>query len=91
MRSSADRTLMQCFRSENFSISYYSQNYSDLKNAFGSDTKAYVDHYMKYGYQEKRTAASGTSGSGTVLDGVDYSKVFSAKYYLDKYPDLKTE
>ena len=75
--------------SENFSISYYSQNYSDLKNAFGSDTKAYVDHYMKYGYQEKRTAASGTSGSGTVLDGVDYSKVFSAKYYLDKYPDLK--
>ena len=42
--------------SSRFNVSYYKQNYEDLRNAFGDDTRAYYTHYMSYGLSEGRVA-----------------------------------
>lgn len=75
--------------SENFDVKYYSDRYSDLKAAYGSNTTAYYDHYMRHGYAEKRTGALNAAKPLSVYNGVDYSKVYNYKFYIDKYPDLK--
>ena len=66
-----------------FDLETYKQ-YSDLKNAFGDDNKAYYIHYIDYGAAEHRIATS-----STVYNGVDYKDVYNKDYYLAKYGDLR--
>ena len=67
-----------------YNIDAYRSNYLDLQKAFGGNNTKYYLHYIKYGEREKRNASY-----TTIYQGVDYKNVFDAKYYADKYPDLK--
>ena len=40
-----------------FNVTYYYENYPDLQKAFGKDNAALVNHYLTYGYKEKRVAS----------------------------------
>ena len=83
---------------QNFNVDVYKANYPDLQNAFGSNLKNYYLHYINNGKGEgrnaktlinKNTATTTTTSTGsTVYNGVDYSAVFDANYYLNKYADL---
>ncbi len=67
-----------------FNFDAYRANYDDLRKAFGEDSAKYYMHYIKSGEWERRNAAY-----TTIYNGVNYKHVFDAKYYADKYPDLK--
>lgn len=70
---------------ECFDVYSYKARYVDLQRAYGKDMKRYYLHYLNNGIREGR--------SGTPLkymyNGVDYSAVFDAYYYLNHYEDLK--
>ena len=74
-----------------FDVHSYRNEYKDLRVAFGTNWRQYYLHYIGLGKREGRhgTGCIKRVGSVTVLNGVDYSPVFDADYYLDKYPDLK--
>ena len=74
-----------------FDVNSYKNAYSDLRKAFGTNNKAYYLHYMNTGYKEKRVATGVTTVKNpiTVLNGVDYSKVYNYQYYLNNNPDVK--
>ena len=74
-----------------FDVHSYRNEYKDLRAAFGSNWRQYYLHYIGSGKREGRhgTGCTKRVGSVTVLNGVDYSPVFDADYYLDRYPDLK--
>lgn len=74
-----------------FDVHSYRNEYEDLRAAFGSNWRQYYLHYIGSGKREGRhgTGCTKRVGSVTVLNGVDYSPVFDADYYLDRYPDLK--
>ncbi len=55
-----------------FDGEFYLNNYSDLKNAFGSDYKSAYNHFITFGVREGRQA----------------SLCFDVKYYLNYYEDL---
>ena len=74
--------------SDNFDVHYYKNNYADLRAAFGNDLKSYYVHYLKHGRRERRVA-SNTIVDGNSYGGIDYSPVFDATYYANKYSDLK--
>ena len=57
-----------------FSADYYSNKYSDLKSAFGSDTNKLHNHFTTYGIKEGRQA----------------SPVFDVNFYKKSYADLKS-
>ena len=40
--------------SNNFNVNNYKARYSDLRQAFGNNNKAYFEHYMIYGIVEGR-------------------------------------
>ncbi|MBD5533249.1 MAG: hypothetical protein HDQ98_13820 [Lachnospiraceae bacterium] len=56
-----------------FDASYYADSYADLKEAFGYDEAALLQHYMTYGLNEGRTA----------------STVFDVAAYRAAYADLE--
>ncbi len=56
-----------------FDAKFYADKYPDLKKAFGYDTDALWNHYIKYGMKEGRQG----------------SAVFSLSYYKSKYTDLR--
>ena len=56
-----------------FNPTYYANKYSDLKKAFGTDSKKLFDHFCKYGMKE------GRSGSAT----------FNVQAYKNRYLDLQ--
>jgi hypothetical protein len=58
---------------ETFNAQYYLAMYSDLRSAFGTDTTAARDHWLRYGSAEGRSA----------------SPAFDVGYYLGHYSDLK--
>ena len=74
-----------------FELSSYKNAYGDLRAAFGSDNKAYYMHYINNGYKENRVTTGVTKkvGTITVLNGVDYRRVYDYNYYVSKYPNLK--
>ena len=85
-----------------FDINIYKANYSDLRKAFGNDNMSYVKHYLQFGIKEKRVANKLISGTQTTntntattanstykYNGLDFSPVFNASYYLGMYSDLK--
>ncbi|MBE6119169.1 MAG: hypothetical protein E7189_01830 [Erysipelotrichaceae bacterium] len=77
--------------SANFNINYYYSHYGDLRNAFGGNLPSYYVHYIYYGQWEGRLASSSSydSYSSTWYGGVNYSAVFNALYYYNRYPDLR--
>ncbi len=56
-----------------YDYSYYINQYPDLKAAFGDDSEAALEHFVKYGMAEGRQAS---------LD-------FNLQTYKDRYPDLQ--
>lgn len=71
-----------------FNAIIYKDNYEDLRKEYGSDAVKYYEHYMKWGYTEKRIAAYHIVPV-SIYDGIDYSLVYDGKYYRDKYEDLR--
>ena len=49
-----------------------------MQIAYGNNNASYVEHYIRWGYKENRVASADY-----------YAPVFNAKYYADKYKDLK--
>lgn len=56
-----------------FSVNYYREAYSDLREAFGDDAQAYFDHFISFGMNEGRQGK---------LD-------FSIREFLEQHPSLK--
>ena len=55
-----------------FDSGYYHDHYGDLANAFGSDSVALFEHFIKYGMDEGRQASTG----------------FNVYTYMNRYRDL---
>ena len=82
-----------------FDYASYRNEYSDLRNAFGSNKEAYYRHYMTYGQFENRVSAGVTAIKNPTTKGVisingkntvvDFSPVYDYNYYVSKYPTLK--
>ena len=77
---------------KDFNVISYKNRYADLRIAFHNDYVKYFKHYMESGKKEKRL----TTGFEkqvvepvTVLNGVDYSKVYNYDYYMQNNPDVK--
>ena len=56
-----------------FNPAYYANKYSDLKKAFGTDSKKLFSHFITYGTKEGRIACSG----------------FNVQAYKNRYSDLQ--
>ena len=69
--------------SENFRYDVYANRYGDLRAAFGTNKRAYYMHYITNGAREGRFG-----GTGTVFEGVDYSRVYNYDYYISNNPDV---
>jgi hypothetical protein len=74
-----------------FDVKSYKNKYQDLRIAYGNSLPKYYEHYLKWGSKEKRTATGVNSVQNpvTVLNGVDYSKVYNYRYYINKYADVR--
>lgn len=83
---------------DGFDINSYRKRYPELEKAYGNDIDAYYEHYFLTG---KKAGWDGTKGNfsediddndntSTIYKGVDYSPVFDAKYYLNRYSDLES-
>ena len=65
---------------------FYSSRYADLKNAFGTDAKRLMDHWLTYGRFEGRAPRNGVNDDGWLhAKSVNLETMF----YANKYPDLK--
>ncbi len=71
--SSSAGNVSSLFKKATFNAKFYSDKYSDLKAAFGTDATKLYDHYLQYGIKEGRQA----------------SAIFDVKYYLENNADLK--
>lgn len=56
-----------------FDPGFYSNKYSDIRNAFGNNYSAMMNHYLTYGIKEGRQG----------------SIIFDVNYYKNNYPDLQ--
>lgn len=83
---------------DGFDVNSYRKRYPTLGKAYGNDIDAYYEHYYLTG---KKAGWDGTKGNfsednddsnkmSTMYKGVDYAPVFDAKYYLNRYSDLKS-
>lgn len=83
---------------DGFDVNSYRKRYPTLEKAYGNDIDAYYEHYYLTG---KKAGWDGTKGNfsednddsdkmSTMYKGVDYAPVFDAKYYLNRYSDLKS-
>lgn len=70
-------------KSPEFDAEAYAEAYPDLKAAFGNDTAALAQHYIKHGIQEGRAVDSWEEIAKVMNPG------FDAEAYAEKYPDLK--
>lgn len=77
--SSTDIQTVQKFykaplRDDNFTFDadFYLSHYPDLRNAFGADHQAALNHWIEYGIREGRRA----------------SREFDVTYYVNRHPDL---
>ncbi len=74
-----------------FNVQSYKNTYKDLRECFGDDLKRYYLHYINYGRLEGRTGTGNETkivNAITVYNGVDYSGVYDANFYLQHNPDL---
>ncbi len=77
--------------SDRFDWEVYRDINSDLSEVFGDNKKEYYLHYCNYGFNEGRQACNvaPTSDTATSYKGYNYSAVFDADYYMNKYKDAK--
>lgn len=75
--------------SKDFDVSYYIADNYDLRKIYGDNTRAYYEHYIKYGKSEGRKASfsDARNKNETLLVG-KYEAVFDAHYYYDNNPDI---
>ena len=73
-----------------FSPYVYKSNYVDLRNAFGYSIGTYTRHYISSGQSEGRQGwlPNGSTAKAWVLDGVNYSNIYSYDYYVSANPDV---
>ena len=62
--------------SESFDVLAYRTSHPELEQSLGNALPTWYAHYVRGGH------------SPYVHDGLDYSGVFDAQYYLDRYPDV---
>ena len=74
-----------------FNPESYRLQYVDLRRAYGMDYPKYYTHFIKYGYKEGRkgTGCKKLQHPMTVLNGVNYGKIYDYFFYTNKYPDVK--
>lgn len=75
---------------EEFNVKIYKANYADLRSVFGNRLGQYYLHYMNAGKAEGRNAKTMRDPADiTIYQGCDYKDVFDAKYYMERYADLR--
>ena len=65
---------------------YYAGRYADLRQAFGSNTRQLMEHWITYGRFEGRSPKNGISDEGR-QNALSVS--LDTVFYANKYPDLK--
>ncbi len=82
--------------SGNFDYTVYKNCNTDVAQLYGDEIKGYYIHYINHGRAEGRTAGLGGSNEGGNTGGtveIDETtasyRIFDAKFYLEKYPELK--
>lgn len=74
----------------NFNVHTYRNRYQDLRRAFRVDLPRFYRHFLTNGYREGRSATgTATLVPITSLNNINYSSVFDANFYLNRYPDLR--
>lgn len=76
-----------------FNVKSYVFGNADLRKKYGNTFKKYYLHYQKKGYKSAARCATATGlkkmqNLHTVYKGIDYSRVYSWRYYRRKYPRL---
>jgi hypothetical protein len=77
---------------DGFDIVSYKNANPDLRRAFGNDIESYYLHYIYNGFNENRKTSEQTDeiiDPITTYNGVDYSLVYDANAYYNKYKDLQ--
>lgn len=75
---------------DGFDVEAYRKRYPKLSRKYGDDLDAYYEHYLLTGKEAGWDgSANGPFPQAAIHNGVDYSPVFDATYYLNKYADLK--
>jgi hypothetical protein len=72
-----------------FNATSYKNRYYDLRASFGNNLKAYYIHYMTSGKSEGRIATGNEFNGTPIYNGVDYSAVYNANFYMNYYTDIK--
>lgn len=77
----ADAKTIQLDNGETFDSDYYANTYPDLKQAFGTDFDALLNHYLTYGIQEGRSASADAAGTATLvpIDSLENKKGLKKK------------
>jgi len=73
----------------NFNVTSYKNRYYDLRANFGNNLKAYYFHYMNSGKNEGRLATGNDFNGTPIYNGVNYSAVYNANFYMNYYADIK--
>lgn len=77
-----------------FNVQSYRNANKDLRSGYKDNLKLYYLHYLNYGKNEGRAGTGNETimiGATTIYNGVDYSVVYDANYYLNNNPDLLKE
>ena len=72
---------------EAFDVYGYKTRYLDLRQAYGSDLKAYYNHYLRYGIKEGRDGSSMTGYEGLIMSPAFSSYQIAATHYLNTVGD----
>ena len=75
-----------------FDEASYRRAYADLRRVYGTNYPGYYMHYIWWGHDaglDKTTGVKELVDPLTVIDGVDYSRVYDFNYFQNKYPDVK--
>lgn len=85
---------------------YYINHYPDLYALFNADDEAAIDHFMRHGIREGRTAidnpdltmlarlrpiSSGIANEVSSYQGIDLSPVYNYAYYMFNNPDVAAD
>lgn len=77
-----------------YNYDYYMAKYPDLKNAFGSDQYAAIQHFVTNGMKERRQANDSFNVNAYIANNVDLRTAFGndfAKYYMHYMTTGKNE
>ena len=79
--------------SASFSVKSYRYGNAGLRRYYGTDLVKYYLHYAKRGYRNEKRRATATGvtlmrDALTVYEGVDYSRIYSYRYFTSRYPSV---